>query len=238
MTTKEAVKEPKKAPEMIDVYIMGKRYKVPKGLTIMQALEYAGYQIIRGAGCRAGFCGACATVYQIKGNPQLQFALACQTEAQQDMYLTQIPFFPAQKAIYDVNKLKPTAQDILSVYPEIVKCFGCNTCTKACPQELEVMWYMSDALRGDVSAAADKAFDCVMCGLCAARCPQGLMPYNIGMLARRLRGKHVAPRSKHLEDRLTEIKAGKFTAEMEKLKKMPKEEISKKYSSRDIEPEK
>lgn len=78
MTNKEAVFEPKKAQEMIDVYIMGKRYKVTKGLTIMQALEYAGYQMIRGAGCRAGFCGACATVYQIKGSPQLKFELACQ----------------------------------------------------------------------------------------------------------------------------------------------------------------
>jgi len=237
LTTKEPVKEQKKIQELIDIYIMGKRYTVPKGLTIMQALEYAGYQLIRGAGCRAGFCGACATVYQIKGSPQLKFDLACQTEAKQDMYLTQIPFFPAEKAIYNIDRMKPTADDVLKTYPEIVKCFGCNTCTKACPQELEVMWYMSDALRGDVSAAADKSFDCVMCGLCAARCPQGLMPYNIGMLCRRLHGKYAAPRSKHLENRLVEIKAGKFNAEMDKLKKMPKEEISRKYTDRDIEPE-
>jgi heterodisulfide reductase subunit C len=237
LTTQQALKDKKQAQEMIDIYIMGKRYKVPKGLTIMQALEYAGYQIIRGAGCRAGFCGACATVYQVKGSPQLKFDLACQTEAQQDMYLTQIPFFPAPKAIYDINKMKPTADDILKAYPDIVKCFGCNTCTKACPQELEVMWYMSDALRGDISAAADKSFDCVMCGLCAARCPQGLAPYNIGMLCRRLRGKHIALRSKHLEDRLAEIKLGKFNTEIEKLKKLPKEEISRKYANRDIEAE-
>ena len=76
---KDVVKEQKKNQKMVDVYIMGKRYKVPEGLTIMQALEYAGYQMIRGAGCRAGFCGACATVFQIKSNPQLQFDLACQT---------------------------------------------------------------------------------------------------------------------------------------------------------------
>jgi hypothetical protein len=63
------------------------------------------------------------------------------------------------------------------------------------------------------------------------------MPYNIGMLCRRLHGKYAAPRSKHLENRLVEIKSGKFNAEMEKLKKMPKEEISRKYTDRDIEPE-
>jgi succinate dehydrogenase/fumarate reductase-like Fe-S protein len=238
LTIKQAVDEKKQAQEMIDVYIMGKRYQVPKGLTIMQALEYAGYQIIRGAGCRAGFCGACATVFQVKGSPQLKFDLACQTETQQDMYLTQIPFFPAQKTIYNIDEMKPTAADVIKAYPDIVKCFGCNTCTKTCPQDIEVMWYMSDALRGDISEAADKSFDCVMCGLCAARCPQGLVPYNVGMLARRLRGKHIAPRSKHLEERLAEIKAGKFNAEMEKLKMMAKDEISKKYANRDIEPEK
>ena len=58
------------------------------------------------------------------------------------------------------------------------------------------------------------------------------------MLVRRLRGRHVAPRSKHLEDRIAEIADGKFDAEIEELKKMPKEAIANKYANRDIEPEK
>ncbi|HEX7475679.1 MAG TPA: 4Fe-4S dicluster domain-containing protein [Dehalococcoidales bacterium] len=229
-TTKENV-------TFIPVYIMGKRYEIPKGLTIMQALEYAGYKLIRGVGCRGGFCGACATVYQIKGNSQLQFDLACQTEVQPDMYLTQIPFFPTQKAGYKINELKPEAEEILKYYPDLVKCFGCNTCTKACPQELEVMWYMSDALRGDLASVADKSFDCVMCGLCAARCPQGLQPYNVAILCRRLVGKYKRKSSQHLEDRLVEIKAGKFTGEIEQLKKASQEELNRKYASRIIESE-
>ena len=52
----------KEEMKMVRIYIMGKEYKVPAGLTIMKAMEYAGYRYIRGAGCRAGFCGACATV--------------------------------------------------------------------------------------------------------------------------------------------------------------------------------
>jgi heterodisulfide reductase subunit C len=227
----------KEKVQMLNVYIMGKRYEVPKGLTIMQSLEYAGYKLIRGVGCRGGFCGACATVFQIKGDNQLKFDLACQTEIQPDMYLTQIPFFPTQKAGYKINEMKADVDEILKNYPDTAKCFGCNTCTKACPQSLEVMWYMSDALRGDVAAAADKSFDCVMCGLCAARCPQGLQPYNVAILCRRLYGKYKAKRSQHLEDRLTEIKSGKFNEDMKKFKTAPKEELSKKYASRDIEPE-
>lgn len=46
--------------EKVKIFIMGKAYQVPKGLTIMKAMEHAGYQFIRGCGCRGGFCGACA----------------------------------------------------------------------------------------------------------------------------------------------------------------------------------
>ena len=41
----------------IPVYVMGKKYEVPETLTIMKAMEYAGYQFIRGCGCRGGVCG-------------------------------------------------------------------------------------------------------------------------------------------------------------------------------------
>ena len=221
----------------VEIYIMGKPYQVPKGLTIMQSIEYAGYQLIRGAGCRAGFCGACATVYQIKGDPQLKFDLACQTEVQAGMYLTQIPFFPTQKASYSIEKIKPEAAEVLKQYPDILKCFGCNTCTKTCPQDLEVMGFMSDAIRGDIASAADKSFDCIMCGLCAARCPQGLQPYNVAILCRRLQGKYKARRSEHLTRRLGEIAAGKFKEELRTLKESPAEELKRRYNAREIEPE-
>lgn len=221
---------------MIDIYIMGRHYQVPEGLTIMTALEYCGYRLIRGCGCRAGFCGACATVYIFKDDPQLRYDLACQKTVEQDMYLVQIPFFPSAKALYNLEELDPDVETILSLYPNIITCFGCNTCTKTCPQELEVMWFMSDALRGDVREVANKSFDCVMCGLCAARCPQGLVPYNVALLCRRLYGRHLAPTSKHLEDRIAEIEAGKFDAELEALKKMSEDELRRRYSERDIEP--
>ena len=54
--------------EMVNVYFFGKQYSVPAELTIMTAMEYAGYKLVRGCGCRHGFCGACATIYRIKGN--------------------------------------------------------------------------------------------------------------------------------------------------------------------------
>jgi len=222
---------------MVDIHIMGKHYQVPEGLTIMTALEYCGYRMIRGCGCRAAFCGACATIYNFKDDPQLRYGLACQKTVEQDMYLTQIPFFPAARPSYDLEKTEPTGEQILEIYPELVTCFGCNTCTKSCPQDLEVMEFMSDALRGDIHQVAIKSFDCVMCSLCAARCPQGLVPYNIALLCRRLYGHYLAPRSKHLEDRIAEIEVGKFDAEIEEFKNMDKKELKRRYDEREIEHE-
>ena len=222
--------------QMVDIYIMGRHYQVPEGLTILTAMEYCGYRMVRGCGCRAGFCGACATIYNFKNDPQLRYDLACQKTIEPDMHLVQIPFFPAAKALYNLEEIEATGEQVLALYPDLIKCFGCNNCTKSCPQDLEVMWFISDALRGDLREVTIKSFDCVMCGLCAARCPQGLVPYNIALLGRRLYGRYLAPTSKHLEDRVAEIAARKLDAEVGELKKMSEDELSRRYAEREIEP--
>lgn len=224
------------AKELIPIYIMGKKYMVPPTLTIMKALEYSGYQLIRGVGCRGGFCGACATVYRLPGDYRLQIGLACQTVVQPGMYLAQIPFFPAQRAAYRLDELEPTFQTVFTLYPELMRCLSCGTCTKACPQDIDVKQYMADAMRGDIHAVADRSFDCIMCGLCAARCPAEEAQYNIAILCRRLYGKYLAPKAKHLAERVREIEEGKWDAALEELKSLSEEELRKRYNERDIEP--
>jgi succinate dehydrogenase/fumarate reductase-like Fe-S protein len=222
--------------DLIPVYIMGKRYMVPPTLTIMKAMEYAGYILIRGVGCRGGFCGACGTAYRVLGDPKLYFGLACQTVVQPDMYLAQIPFFPAQRSVYDITLLEPTATTLFSIYPEVLRCLGCGACTKACPQDIDVRNYMAAGMRGDVARMADLSFDCIMCGLCAVRCPAEEAQYNIAILARRLYGRYLAPRSEHLQERLDEIETGEFDTEIEGLKGLDEEELVARYTARDIEP--
>ena len=224
--------------QMIDIYIMGKHYRVPEGLTIMTALEYCGYNLIRGCGCREGFCGACATIYNFINDPTIRYALACQTVVQHNMVITQIPFFPAAEALYNVEDLEPKEGEnkLVKLYPDILTCFGCNNCTKSCPQDLEVMEFISDAIRGSYEKIYERSFDCLMCGLCAARCPQGLQPYNIALAARRLRGAHLAPKSEHNWNRIKEIQEGKFDAALDKLKTMNKDELRESYAKREIEP--
>ena len=223
--------------KMIPIYIIGKKYLVPNGLTIMKAMEYSGYRYIRGCGCRGGFCGGCATVYRFKNDYKLQSGLACQTVVEENMYLVQIPFFPANKASYDLKEIKPTGGTLLKLYPELARCVSCNTCTKVCPQDIEVMDYMQAALKGDISGAADISFDCIMCGLCAARCPAEIVQYNIAILCRRLYGKHLAQKAEHVRKRASEIIEGKFDKELSDLMKSDKDDIRKMYNKRDIEPD-
>lgn len=217
------------------VYIMGKKYEVPKDLTIMRALEHAGYRYTRGCGCRGGFCGACGTVYRTGKDYKIKSGLACQTMVEDEMYLAQLPFFPAVRPDYDLSKMKGTAEDIYKVYPEIFRCVGCNSCTKICPQSIDVMNYMATMLRGDVSKVADASFDCLMCGLCASRCPAEIVQYNVAILARRIHSKYKVPKAKHVKDRVEEIKAGKFDAELDRLMKTSKDDLKKLYSKRDME---
>ena len=220
---------------MVNVYLMGKKYEVPEGLTIMGAMEYAGYKLVRGCGCRNGFCGACATVYHIKGERELHGALACQTTVQNDMYVATLPFFPLEKQVYDINEIKPDAQVMMQLYPEIYSCVGCNACTKACTQGLDVMQYIAAAQRGDFKTCAELSFDCIMCGVCSSRCPAGISHPQVAELARRLNGKYIAPEAKHLTQRVKEIEDGLCAAELEAIMAKPLSELKELYNNRVIE---
>lgn len=221
--------------KMITVFIMGKAYRVPADATIMGAIEYAGYQIKRGAGCREGFCGACATVYRLPGDYKIYTGLACTTLVQDQMWLSQLPAIPAQKPIYDIRKLRPDVTAFQKLYPEVFRCVACNTCTKACPQELEVMDYIQAAMQGDIEKAMDLSFDCLCCGLCAIRCPAEIVQYNVGLLAKRLYGRYMSKKSEQLEKRIREIRRHKFDREYEELMNMRREELKKRYYERDLE---
>ena len=95
---------------MVTIYLFGKKYSVPGELTIMTAMEYAGYKLVRGCGCRNGFCGACATIYRIEGDRELHFCLACQTQVQEGMVIATMPFFPLIKQVYDIETVTPSQQ--------------------------------------------------------------------------------------------------------------------------------
>ncbi|MFA4836292.1 MAG: 4Fe-4S dicluster domain-containing protein [Dehalococcoidia bacterium] len=239
--TKKAVttKEKPAALEvaMIPIYVMGKRYEVPEGLTIMKALEYAGYKYIRGCGCRGGICGACGTIYRKPDDYKIYSALACQTAAEPNMYLTQLPFYPANHASCNYAELKGVPEDIYKLYPELFRCVACNACSKICPMDVPVMDVIAYIKRGDIEKAAREAFDCIQCGLCTSRCFAEAPQYHIMQLARRIYGGKLAPKAMHNAQAAQAVKDHKFDPMLKELMSMNKDQLKKVYNEREIEPE-
>ena len=215
--------------DLIKIYILNKCYSVPGEATIMQAMEFSGYQLIRGCGCRGGVCGACSVVYRIPGQFELISGLACQTGVQENMRLLQIPFFPVNKAIYQLDSLEASSEQMLSLYPDIAKCMGCNTCTKICPMEINVMNGISEILTGDIEAVSKRSIGCTMCGLCAAFCPAGLAPYLYFLLCRRMDGRHIKKPFIDVPPRIQEIESRKYDPELSKLTAMGQDELRRLY---------
>jgi succinate dehydrogenase/fumarate reductase-like Fe-S protein len=230
---------PPKDARMISIYIMGKEYKVPETLTILKAVEYAGYQYVRGCGCRGGICGACGTFYRFLGDYRLRAGLACQTVAQSNMVITQLPFFPSNRPAYKLEDINGDLlhEELRTLYPEVFKCVGCGTCTRTCPMNIDVMDYIALMKRGDLKRAAEESFDCVMCGLCTSRCPAQISQFTAAMFVRRLCGRYILPAAEHLKKRVEEVKSGKYKKMLERFTKMKSNELKKLYIEREREPD-
>ena len=222
----------------IPIYIMGTVYEVPGNLTIMKAVEEVGYQYIRGCGCRGGICGACGTFYRVEGDYHLKTGLACQTLVEPGMMIMQIPFFPVNRPDYDLeNTGKDLHEDLREHFPEVFKCVGCSTCTRTCPMDIDVMDYIALMKRGEFEKAAEESFNCIMCGLCAVRCPAQISQHTAAMYVRRVVGRYISPRAKHLEKRVTEVRTGQYSPFLAELKGMEAESWRQLYSEMEREPD-
>ena len=220
----------------VTVYILGKRHRVPETLTVQKAMEYVGYRFIRNCGCRGGVCGACLITYRVRGSYRLKHALACQASVEQDMEITQIPFVPANKSLYDLTEIPRVEEAVKEYYPEVFRCLACNTCTKSCPQNIEVMEFIQAIIRGEYRKASELSFACIMCGSCVARCPAEISPSNLSLLVRRIFVRENLPTPENVSRRVKEIKQGRFKQVVDELAHMDSEAIKKIYSQREQEP--
>ncbi len=222
----------------IPMIIMGKEYMIPETLTVMKAIEYSGYKYVRGCGCRGGICGACGFFYRFEGDYKLKTGLACQTVAESNMIITQLPFFPMKRSMYDIEKLDGSTEEMIRVhYPEVFKCVGCGTCTRTCPMEIDVMGYVAHLKQGNIKKAAHKSFDCILCGLCASRCPAQISQPNSALMARRLNAKVLTPKAGHLPGRVKDVTDGKYEPMLDELTKLDEGSLKKLYTERQREPD-
>jgi Fe-S oxidoreductase len=222
--------------DKVSLYILGKKYEVPSTLTIQKAMEYAGYRFLRNCGCRGGVCGACLTIYRIRGDYRLYNVLACQASVVPGMEITQIPFFPLRKAIYDIQNIGNMLEALRIHYPEVFRCLSCNTCTKSCPQDIIVMKSIQAAIKGDFKKASEISFPCVMCGACAARCPAEISPQNVTLFVRRLYVTNTLSIPGNVLSRIGEITQGKFDLLLDELVKLDLTILKEIYINREQEP--
>jgi ferredoxin len=217
----------KPATNMVSVEIMGKPQRVPHGITVLQAMWYAGHELIRGVGCLGGTCGACGIVYRTKDSFELKNGLGCQTLVQEGMSFSMVPHFAAARASYKMAELVDPKEALFELYPEAARCVNCNACNRVCPQGIDVRSSVWCAVFGNFDQVAELTMSCNSCGLCVVRCPADMAPNLIALYARRAHGVHELKPPKRLTDRIGEITAGSYGSEWTKLQSMNDQELSK-----------
>ena len=197
----------------VTVEISGKKYRVPAGITVVQAMWHAGHELVRGIGCLGGVCGACGIVYRTQDSYELKNGMGCNTLVEEGMSFSMIPNYPASRAHYKMETLQDPKEELATYYPEAARCVNCNACNKVCPQEIDVRTSVWAAVFGDFQEVADLTINCNMCGLCTSRCVADMAPNLIALYARRTLGAHYHEKPEVIIQRVREIQEGQFESE-------------------------
>lgn len=203
--------------DTVTIEIMGKKHRVPQGITVIQAMWYAGHELIRGVGCLGGVCGACGIVYRSRDSFELKNGMGCSTLVEDGMSLSMIPNYPASRAQYKISEVKDPKEDLTFYYPEAARCVNCNACNRVCPQQIDVRSSVWAAVFGDFQQVADLTLSCNMCGLCTSRCVADMAPNLIALYARRSLGARYHPLPEAVSQRIQEIEQGQYADEWEQV---------------------
>ncbi len=223
--------------QAIPVYIMGKRYEVPETLTIMKAMEFAGFKFLRGAGCRGGICGACPTV---SGWPGI---INCTSDWPVRPWWQLICILPRSPFIRPtalVTVLRRSAVYRRPSMPFTRSCFVVSLATNAPrPARWMSMFLVISPPSSRVTLRRQR--DCLLTAFSAAcaasRCLGEIPQYHIAMLARRVYGKYILPRAERLKARARAIEDGRYETMLSELSAMSRGKTQKRYVEREREPD-
>lgn len=189
----------------ITIELEGRKIKVPEGLTVIEALWDTGHDVKRGVGCLSGLCGACTIAFLEKDGRKVKFGLGCQKVVEEGLNVIMTPYFPSRLARYLLGTMEAPLEQLPEIYGELYTCNDCKACN-ICPEWINVAGVMKAAKGGDYETATEHIMDCIMCGLCASRCPKGIAPQHVALFIQRALAKE---RSfpPNLQQRLAEIDA-------------------------------
>lgn len=207
----------------ITIELEGRKIKVPEGLTVIEALWDTGHDVKRGVGCLSGLCGACTVAYLEKDGKKVKFGLGCQKIVEDGLNVIMLPYFPSRVARYLLETMESPLKQLPEIYPELYTCNDCKACN-ICPEWINVAGVMKAAKDADYETATGHIMDCIMCGLCASRCPKGIAPQHVALFIQRARAKErVFP--PNLRKRLEEMEALQFDADLRRMAAMGGEEL-------------
>ena len=217
--------EGEKKDKTVSVEIQGKTYQVPEGISILQAYWSIGEELIHGVGCLGGVCGACTVTFRFGSPPQARTGLACQIPVKEGMSFNLFPIEIQRKGKYQLGGFEHPGSELLRIYPETKRCVSCHACTNACPQEINVMDGVLNAIRGNLEPVSESFYNCVMCGLCAVVCDVGIKPHWVGLYSRRVMGQKNKGRDVRLQKRIQEIERRLFDPEWQRVQSLDEKEL-------------
>lgn len=217
----------KETLKLINVEISGRQVQVPSGITAIKALWYTGQEVIHGVGCLGGVCGACSILYRVPGKFEIKYGLGCQIVMEEGMSFSFAPHIPSGKAKYRLEEIKDPKQDLVKYYPEAALCRNCNTCTRVCPQGIDVRGNIWRAVFGEFKQVRDETLSCVMCNLCVPVCIADISPNLVFVYARRSYNHSYERKAQNLSTRMADIQEGKFQADWELIAKLDNKEMEK-----------
>lgn len=181
--------------ETVTVELFGEAYALPAGLSVLEAMARIGRPV---NGCRSGVCGACAVLCRFSGEESWRVRLACSTMLQAGLRVRALPKKRLPRVTPPLATLAPEKDLAVRLFPQLAACRNCGACSRACPLGLPVFPVLAQA--GDYPACAKASFACIDCGACVSVCPAGIDRPAIGMLARRLTGRHLTPSVPEADD--------------------------------------
>ncbi len=171
---------------------------------------HLGRPMLHGVGCLGGVCGACPISIRLPNQMAPKTALACQTLVAEGAEMAFLPGDASKKEIAPLPAETPNQNTLFQYYPETRRCVACGACTSICPQGIDVMASVREAMNGKLAETADRFVDCVMCGLCAAVCDVKVRPHRVGLYTRRLIGAFQENEATQLKKRIEEIGSGHY----------------------------
>lgn len=209
--------------KMITIELEGRKIKVPEGLTVIEALWDTGHDVKRGVGCLSGLCGACTVAYLEKEGRKVKFGLGCQKVVEEGLNVIMLPYFPARLARYLLGSMETPLKQLPEIYPELYTCNDCKACN-ICPEWINVAGVMKAAREGDYETATGHIMDCIMCGLCASRCPKGIAPQHVALFIQRALAKERAF-PPNLQRRLDQLESVQVDGEWGRISAMGSDEL-------------